>query len=486
MRTLILLLLIFSQCLSSLIIKDQNDLIKILKESNSDIKILHHNVDLRNSEIDKFYGGFHPNLNMSAQYSDDQLKPFINFQPQRTRNSHYSAGLSQKLMLGTELSFGFTNDRTKLYGFRSSSLNTVSVQQFNRPIVFAELSFDISKNLFGRIDHNNLNVLTLLASNEKHNLFNKEQLIYFQGISFLWNIRMIQEIVADVKNYLDRLEELEVNISMRISRKTAEPGELYSLKSTIAAKTAEILGLNRSIQNVNSSMKQLISTEEDINFQPSQSLDSVKKRIIDSENEILFLEFNNGEDSSLIRIAKNNTIIAAKQYNNAELDSLPDIKLFTRYAQTGTNTEVSKSYQELYKASNPQYSAGVNLTWPMSSYTYKAKRAIGRTKHNIASLNQNKLQTELKVKFLNFKNDINNLRYETDQIEKALESSIRLLDDLYIRYKQGRISLFELVIEEGKLLEIRIMHKSLWIARINSLIAFYSIYDLYKYNKKFV
>lgn len=484
----ILLVLLFPTIsVADVMLSQHIDILKLLTDGNYELQIAAEDINLAKEQTRVYRSTFHPSLVLKLEHLDDKKQPFTSFQTSRKKNNHISASVRQRIYYGFDFSIGIDNDNTKMFGLvDSSSPNMPRNARFYQPNVYANLSVNLSKNFLGKRDRRELNNLRLKEINSLLKKDSSLAKLYYQSIGLFWEEQSFNEMIEDIKKYIVRLSELQENTQVRVERKTAEKGDLYSLRATIASKTAEVLAIGRVSEDANTMLKLLLGIEDNVKVQPKRNLKSILKEVVKSENEILSISKVQDEWSSSSAIQTNEYQIAKNSKITSDLSSLPDVKLYAKYSTTGTREDFSDSYSDVRKHKFPQYALGISFDIPLTTSSYHSKRALGLAQENSARLRLNKTRHNNISQLRKYQQQITKLRYEYEQILIAKKNGDALLDDLRMRYEQGRLSLFELIIEEGKILEIDIQAKKIIIARLKTLLGLYVLYDKYPYNNSFL
>lgn len=475
---LITLACAFSVAKAEITITQHGQLLPLLLKYNPSLSLAEQRLEKTTADAKKFMSSFGPNLAVSANYARDQQAPINAFMPSNNTNYSVATTLTQRSMLGAELSVGVDNATTK---FTLASQDN----KLFKPVAYLAASIDLSRNILGSRDLNTSIIKQLGVNIASLHARQTLEHSYLDCLLLFWRARANKEIIDNVHLYLKRLLLLEEDLKVKVARKIVEPGELASLQATISAKTAEILGLSRGIKDVTYILQTIIHTSEQLSIQPSTSMDEIMDKVIKAEQEILQLKEHDPSYSSANVLEYNNMLIAAKQAKSVKLEARPEIKLEAKYAATGQAEKLSNSYDKLLSLDNPQYSIGVSINLPIYASHYRSLKRVAVANLKLQQLNQKQVIHNIILQIENAKADIYSLLQEDTHLEAAIEQRTRHIVDLRKRYHQGRISLFELVLEEGQLLAVKVQRSELWITRISKVVSVYKLYDKYNFAHKF-
>lgn len=466
-------LLWLSQAIAALVISEHQDLLTAIKDSSLSLEAAHERLALSYAQEKVFFSDFSPILAINSEYLDDNSvgQNLIN----QTITSNLTASYLQKLLFGAEIGIGVSHKHVKVKGSNS----------FYNPAGFINLEVNLSNNIFGARDKLLLNNYAFDAGVARIAYSRELTNIYYQAIAIFWDIQILTEIIAEINVYLTQLKKLEDDTIDRVARGVAEKGELYSLRANIAAKTAEVLAMGRNIQNANIALAKILSTQQQIKMNPTVTSSDIKDKLLLAEQQILNTKNTIVNTSEEYQQAQVKIQQAHNNRKVTELNTLPNIALYANYTSTGKNVAVDNSYREIGKFQYPKYSLGLKLNIPLSINNYRTKYQAAALQEQLAIVSQKQQTNNLLLKYQDLITIIQQLQYEASQTSIAITNSNLLLEDLYVRYEQGRISLLELINQEGRALEIRVQNKKLFLDRIRTVAMFYQTFNHVDHNNFF-
>lgn len=469
-----------AESLDRSVITSPQDLKQLIEENNIEIKLLRERVIQVQSVTDGVRGAYNPVLSTGAHYSDDEREPTSSFQPARVKNEHLEISLRQRTTAGIAATVGFTNDRTELFQSQPPNNLLPYPATFKQPVMFVKLEADILENFMGYISRKQLEQVELDEEVAKTQLLLVKDQLYLTSSSLFWNLQVLEEMKTLIGDILARLHELESDVLRKSERSIAEPSDVYKLKASIAKRELDILGIDKSIENFKNIISQLVSDQGSVLIVPSQQLPNIRDQIIQCENKIL--SHRNLDPSWSKQFAVLDKMIerASLEKNISHRQVLPNINLFASYAQTGTDTDKDESFSEMLHGDRPQSMVGVNFTLELAPSLLRAAKISGNSVLESSTLSYSSFNRESITKFLHTKEIIKNLRREDELIATSIEHEFKQMKDMNRQYKQGRISLFELVKEEGEALGTKLREKELWAQRIENVYQFLGHFDGFK------
>ena len=459
-------------------VKSPEDLKNLIAQNNYDIKILYQRAKQAQAIVDGVKGAYYPVLSTDINYSDDQKEPTSNFQPARIKNEHFGISLLQRTPIGINGSIGFANDRTELFQSEPPNSMLPYPETYKQPALYVNLEVDILEDFLGYISQKQWDQVELDKEVADMQISLAQEQLYLTSSSLFWNLQAMEEMKILVREIINRLKQLESDTIEKSKRHIANPGDVYKLKASISKRELDILAIDKNINTLERAIFEMVSASGSKSIKPSKKLSDIQADIIECEDFIL----NQGEEirpswSKQFNILETRIERANLEQKILNRKTLPDIKLFAKYSQTGTDADKDDSYTEMLHGERPQLIVGINLTHELSPSLGKSARTLGEVELQHSKLAYEKFFHESETLYLHIKEKTTKLKEEDILVEQAIHYEDGQMVDINRRYKQGRVSLFELIQEEGSVLQTQLIQKELWAKRIENVYQFLTHFD---------
>ena len=459
------------------IISSAKDIRQIVGSNNYDLKILGEQVKRASAVVDGIEGAYYPMVNVDTSIMDDKKQPLSNFQPARVESMHWGATLIQRTPMGINFSAGITNDTMKLHQSDPPNDFLPYPATYSQPVLFLKMEMDILQDLMGYVSFKEWDQYKIDEEVSKMRVELIKHKLFISSSALLWNTREMMEMKSIIEEMVERFEKLEKDVAAKVKRQIAEPGDIYKLKALVAQRKADIVSLERSVREIEKAIAEILSVPEGIRFKPKRTLASLEKGVAACERDVI-------SRGDLDTVWSMEFDLMEKNIKRGELEkeiryrkALPELKLVGSYARTGSDSNMADGFSNMIDQDKPQIYVGLNLSWPLSASVAKSKRVFGDTALATQGMTYSKFYEGAEVFHESTKRKIHHLREEGRLSDEAVGYGRKQIDDLHKRYRQGRVSMFELVQEESSVLQSELMRKKLWVERINNIYQYLGRFD---------
>ncbi|MDH5541836.1 MAG: TolC family protein [Nitrospinota bacterium] len=459
------------------IISSARDIRNIIGSNNYDVKILGEQVKRASAVVEGIEGAYFPMLSLDTSIMDDRKQPLSNFQPARVENTHWGATLIQRTPMGINFSAGVTNDTAKLYQSDPPNDFLPYPATFNQPVVFLKMEMDILQDLMGFVSFKEWDQYRIDEEVSKMQVELIKHKLFTSSSALLWNTREMMEMKSIIEEMVTRFEKLEKDVDAKVRKRIAEPGDIYKLKALVAQRKADVVALERTVREIEKSIAEILSVQEGIRFMPDRTLASLEKGIDACEQDILSRKEMDTAWSREFDVLEKNIRRGELEKDIRYRKALPDLKLVGSYAKTGTDSTFGDAFSNIVDQDKPQVYVGLNFSWPLSSSVAKSRRVFGDTALATQGMTYGKFYEGSRVFHESTIRKIGHLREEGKLSDEAVGYGRKQIDDLHKRYRQGRVSMFELVQEESSVLQSELTRKRVWVERINNIYQYLGRFD---------
>lgn len=375
---------------------------------------------------------------------------------------------------------GVTTDKIKIFQTDPPNEFLPYPLSLHQPAMYVKFEMDVLQDLMGYISLKEWDQVKIDEDVSKLQVEQVRRKLYASSSSLFLNIRVFEEMQVVVDKLIKRLEKLERDVESKVRNRIAEESDLYKLRASIAQRKADLVVLKRNLKEIERMLRAILSVEEDTRFEPGRSLASVVKDISACEESILREEDFDTVWSSQFEILKKNIKRGGLEKEIAYRKALPDVSLVGSYTGTGLDESFSGGVSEATGGDRPQYYVGLNLSWPLSKSVAKSKRIFGDTALETTGLAYSKELEENRILFNTAREKIQYFKEEGELVDSAVSFGQRQVKDLGRRFRQGRVSMFELVQEESAVMQSELKQKRLWMERINNVYQILGNFDRYE------
>ena len=401
-------------------------------------------VESQNQKL-QFEDQFKTSAFSQGQYLKTKEEALISFQPIFSPSSDIAVGAKKNLKYGVQLqaSVGAAN-RDFMFGGVDTS-KTISLASVTANI-------DLWKNLMGRVTKAQSQSLELGLKSAKLQKSVQTQV-------FLNNLRMLYwQLVSNDEQFkistklLNSAIRQEKEAVKRFKNSVADQGEVARYRAQVATRQSQLTSLKFQKQQIVRALRELLPelNGKEISlgeFTLDNTVDSVLQCVgmLKSKQETP-LQYSLYDDLNLILNS-----LQSQQVKIAEAYSKPDLMLTTGVQTSAVDDTTSGSFEEAFQEEREGYSVGLQLNVP---FGYKD------TKNQL--VRAEKIKTEYQVKknlaVLDSQHQFINqsIAYILSAIQSQGVSKKNLeirVADVERKYKQGRISVTEFIIDQDNLLQ---------------------------------
>lgn len=406
---------------------------------------------LLNAEIEKqqaqlgsgyFADAFSPMLVSRIEATRSKEKSFSTASPVISENLTSMIGYQQKLPFGTGVSATITEGHPE-YNFGTSKLGLRTTEAK----LAAEI--DLWKNIFGRLDRAQeqaLNSQQELAT-LKSDLTVKSVEVSLRKI--LYKFYTIEQAInigrAMVKGAEDQLKETD----SRFKNSVADRGDVARSRSNVASRKAQLIQFEYQRESLLKVLREIVPSYQNqkiilgnVPFELEKNrlmscVESIKTAEATPHNATLYDEM-----VSLIEKIKDSELTQANVYSDV------DLKLQGSYFARGNGDSFSKSREEAFEKNRHGQSIALAVSIPFGS----SSNDIEQTQISLANLKAKaqgqQTLMELESRHFYLKNSIDYLLAVMKNQSTNRENLLLRLDDVKTKYRQGRISLSEMILDQ--------------------------------------
>ena len=398
-------------------------------------------VKVRQSE---FSDSFRLRSFVSGSYQKTKENAFIEFNPVISPHSTFQVGLSKRLPLGLSTSLSTSLDRGKF------DLSGVGMTRVTSETA-ATLSADLGKNIFGRIDRatgeslNRLNEHSQLLQNiQKRQFINRVR-------GHFWRVAAIDQSIKISQKLLELAKRQEKYAQARFKSSVADRSEVARYKAQTANRQGQIYSLAHRRELEIRELKSLVPDLEkhQIELAPynlQKVVDDVMQcvAVIRSRHDIpldytLFDEMS-GELNAHFHQQRN--MASTYNANNIQLTG----KVFAKSVGDSASDAFSDSFSEKRNG----FSLALSVEIPFGHGGTKNNKVLIQELEQKRQDHQTKLDLASSHQFM--KKAIGLLVDAVEAQEKSTKNLQIRLKEMRRKFKQGRISAAEYILDEDALL----------------------------------
>lgn len=467
-----------SEVLSELAISEET-LRKLANKKNSptskQIRGKRVGEDLKYTSIREIYS---PNLFYQTQYMDKAFRNRKSLSSmQDGAQVYHQVGVRQALPygIGVEAIISNSTSRTNLGGFLPQMAGT---RKEVTSSVELKASFDIWKNLTGKIDQSRLNSF---GKGKKIGEL-KEKVDENQ---FKINLRKIYwRLVANKKSSEISQKLLKTstvnaaNVAARKRESLADVGDVARSNAAVSSRRGTLLSLEFEKENLVLTLKNMLPELENYNLRLTDiDLDQYIGKVMVCIGAISDLKSIPLEDTYFKEISE---LINQKLEDDLKIDKSHDqmdVKVVSSIYRDGQDRDFSGSKNDFNKKERTDYSVGIMVEIPLGSKK-------GETKENKLLLQKLMSESESR-KFENEMRTTHHFIVNSIQIlVKAMQEQRGAKKDLDIRlksmrkkYQQGRISINELMADEDQLLNVELAIVKTQLLIVETLLSYFEVFN---------
>lgn len=403
----------------------------------------------------------------NARRTDEE--PMTQFQPNLTPFEDWRLELEKKFPLGVSSKVGVFGSQYSLQNGDVKSATQVGVK------VGAQI--DLWKNLFGKIDR-----AQLQSQNSKRVRAElQNQVSIKKGENEIrklyWSLIAAEQSLELSEKLVQSAEKQVLDVKKRAAEGAADAGEVARYQSQVESRKSSVLlyryekemlmsGLRRSLTGFDPnqwSLELIVSPTKEASV--LQCLNSVAKLSqIDVNNTLLddMLSALREETSNEIKIAKTHSDI--------------NVQLAGEYQTTG----VANSYKDANTRLNDKkfdgYAVSLNLIWPLGKADNKSEKLLLQLKENSLEVEAVNLENDLQVTHASVIQSLKLLQAglgHSQENSKNLERSYRSMEQ---KFKQGRVSVSQLIFEQETLFQSKLQEISLKKQITHALLDYLSVF----------
>ena len=424
-----------------------------------------------------------PEAYVNYNHESTRERAIISFNPIFSPINLYQVGVKKNTKYGISADANMAVQQ-------QSGANTSSTFNDVHTVVYSfGLSFDLWKDLFGKLSRRNLENAKLSRDQarfqseiEKHNYKLAIRKSY-------WALVANQEKLKITEKLLKASKKQAKDARQRRANSIADVGEVARYESQVATRKGQILRLNFEREGISKQLRDLIPnlTFSKLDLAPYQLATTVNEvlkcsMVINSHEKAPYDFTSYDEISNLLTKIRDNQKVIDETYDDI------DLALSTTVKQTGVSSESNAdgslydgSYQEalddIEDNNREGFEAALTLTVPLGSAKSKSQKFEESYNHKRISAEVRKLNTMLETTHIQVSNSVKLL---TDAVLVQKQTSEKLgirVKDMQKKFSQARVSVNDLIQDQDALLSSDLLVVDTQLSVLNTVLDYFSVFN---------
>ena len=357
-----------------------DDAVRMALQRNKNLKVVSYYRGISRASLLVARGRFDPAfvLNRSAMDSPEQLNPGV-AQVYTFREDTYSAGLGGQTPIGTTYSINaqILNQRYSIYGYGNNYM-TYAGFSVTQPLL---KGFGFAANLQNvRIAKANRGISDLQYRQSAIDTVTNVVIAYS-------NLQLAHDVLAAARRSRDAASSLLEANEKQYKVGSISQSDVTTARFNVASQEESILIAERSVRDRQNQLRELIGDDVFLEDEPLFTLVPVQvpEVTVDLRADLTrALALRPDYQQARLGIAKNRAVEAA-----ARNGILPQVDFVGGYGYNGLGSTLSASRQQVEQKDNPSYSAGLQVTIPLTF-------AVGRGNLRAARLTREQSEEDMK------------------------------------------------------------------------------------------
>lgn len=416
----------------------------------------------------EYYDSLNWRAEAKASVTETNEQPLIIFQPISSPVKQASFGVNKKTKYGVNFTAGIGTLSQK-FDFQNERVRRVTT------IVEAGADIDLNKDFLGkstkaqlRVNDLNFKQAQLQRKIQLSRIKNQAQQIYWTMVANRLKKGITEKLKNSAKNQLADMKD-------RKKSYLADAGDVASYTYQLAERNALGVSLDYELTQLEERLKAILPQlrNQSLNVQIPEVEPEIEKALacidaISKSSDPLSFSLQDELLKDVEKI-KDQQVEIYNEYNK------PDVFLHTRVQTQGLNGNLGGSVDDFTENNRLGYTIGASVNFALGS-ELKTKKAKVRAERVRYQARKEKLMSDLNQVHSNMKRTVIQLL----EILKAQKVSNKALNDkikvLRKKYKQARISLVELTVEEDKQINTELSIIDTRLAVLNTLFQYFDLY----------
>ena len=410
-------------------------------------------------------------ITAEGKHERTKQKPLISFSPVFSPVTQAGVGVSKNLFYGMNINASVGYDKRDFLFLGSNTFRETVVGQVG-------LNIDLWRDLFGRKSRSRQEQMKTSLKMKELEKKTADQQYKINIRKMYWNLVANKEKLILAKKLYQQSIVQATQIKQRYKNSIADKGDVANINSLVANRKGQIISLEYQRSQMHTRLQTMIPNLLGKNIVIGDyDIPNAMKKVLSCTQKIKMYKQAPYENTYMDEV-----IDYIKQLYNLEskVTSIygdPDLKLALAAKTTGVGDESINATDDFQDNDRSGYSVGLQLTIPVGyedAKTKDIKKSYERNKHLAAITNT---ETQLKATHMNIVTSIDHL---FAVIAAQKENNANLQTKMNVtkkKYKQGRISLSELIQDQDKYLggELNVIDTKLMI--LETVFNYLSVYS---------
>ncbi len=386
-------------------------------------------LDYQIAETEKLYSEavFDTFLFGNVSYNEDKSQQTSVFAPDDAQTNIYSAGITKKLVTGTELSVNLGDTR----GWNNSSFSTIN--PYHNAALTIDAKQPVGKNFFGYIDRTTVTITELAIKNADLATKTRIESFIAEVSKTYWRLVAMKKVLQERTDILNRAEKLHEANTKNFDLGVIEKGDFLASEANLLLRQNDLMVAENNYREVEENLKLLMNVEEEARLVPQESLEfhPASYNLVDCLKEAFANRRDYESSQRDVKINKLNL----KMKENA---MWPEIDITASLAMNGVDSKFEKAMGRTTVADNTNFTAGIEVTVPVENSQARSekKKAAYEKEHAIVSLKE--VERTIITQVGNAFRKVRTSEASTQNLTKAVEVQSEKLAEEEKRFKYGR------------------------------------------------
>lgn len=386
-------------------------------------------LDYQIAETDKLYSEavFDTFLFGNVSYNENKSQQTSVFAPDDAQTNIYSAGISKKLITGTELSATFGDTR----GWNNSSFSTIN--PYHNAALTIEAKQPVGKNFFGYIDRTTVTVTELAVKNADLATKTRIESFIAETSKAYWRLVAMKRVLEIRQDILNKAEKLNESNTRNFDLGVIEKGDFLASEANLLIRQNDLMVAENNYKQAEDNLKLLMNIEEEVRLMPQESLgfDPANYNLVDCLQEAFGKRRDYQSRKRDVKINKLNL----KMKENA---MWPEIDLTASLAMNGVDPKFEKAAGRTVVADNTNFTAGIEVTVPVENSLARSEKKKAAYEKEKAIVTLKEVERTIITQVGNAFRKVTTSESSTQNLSKAVDLQSEKLSEEEKRFKYGR------------------------------------------------
>ena len=401
--------------------------IKLAVNNSFEVKLARLDFLIAETNLSAAEAMFDTILLADAGYSNSNLDQLSIASATETETTTYSAGVSKKIPLGTELALSFSDTKTD-----SNSAYTL-VNPAHTAEIALELRQPLARNVFGYVDRRSISLTGLAVQNADLDSKERIESLFAEVEKTYWEWVFSKRALEIYQGILEKARDLYRTSAKNYDTGLIERGDLLASEANVLIREKDVSLADNRYRRAEENIKLLMNIDTACRIYPKENLQYVKKEI--NLKDCLQKAFQKRRDYLRAKrsLEMQNIVLETKAN-----ERWPEIDLVASMAANGINSKFNKAVNRMVNKNNKEYFAGLKVSMPIENNLARSefeKAAHGRQEAIIGVKSiERAIITEVGNGFRNYvtyQANLNRLKEAVDLQEEKLKQEEK-------RFKYGR------------------------------------------------